>query len=94
MEILKGCVGCRVCELLCSYNKFKKFQPSKAAIKIHNLADGFGVELFTEEALNGRFVCEFCEDKPCIKYCIELKAKNPLRDLLSVEEKKYKLKND
>jgi len=54
------CVGCRVCELVCSESREKEFRPSKACIQV--LA-------FNESVRDIPIVCQQCPDAPCLKAC-------------------------
>lgn len=80
MMTLKGCVGCRSCEAICSYHLFGKFQPSKSAIVVYDTPDGHGVNISYKGDVD-RGVCDHC--MLCVKYCV--KAKENLAKLLNAE---------
>jgi len=54
------CVGCRICETICSFVKYRKIQPSKARIKVVNKWH-LGISM--------PVVCLNCPDAPCVKAC-------------------------
>ncbi len=58
--IADRCVGCRVCELVCSDFHEGVFQPSKARIQIVS---------FDETVQDIPIVCQQCLDAPCIAAC-------------------------
>ncbi|KUO42973.1 MAG: hypothetical protein APU95_02465 [Hadesarchaea archaeon YNP_N21] len=66
------CVGCRACELICSYHHRKVFWPSIASIKVTNLGKGkYSVRVFGENH-GKRIKCDNCEgeDFPlCVEIC-------------------------
>ncbi len=53
------CVGCRICEYVCSLEKDKVFNPTRSRIRV--------IRLFpkTSAALS----CRLCEDAPCVAAC-------------------------
>jgi len=53
------CVGCRVCEYICSMEKNKSFNPTKARIRVVRIYP------HTNAALN----CRMCENPPCVPAC-------------------------
>lgn len=66
------CVGCRVCELICSYHHKKAFQPSVSSIKVHDLGKGKYSVSVSKEDRDKRIKCDSCEgeDFPlCITFC-------------------------
>ena len=55
------CVGCRSCEIVCSYyNRGKTFNPKNAAIS---------VIMYEEAAISIPVMCLQCEEACCIKVC-------------------------
>lgn len=53
------CVGCRVCEYVCSFEKNKSFNPTRSRIRVTRLYP------HTNAAIN----CRLCEDAPCVAAC-------------------------
>jgi anaerobic carbon-monoxide dehydrogenase iron sulfur subunit len=53
------CVGCRVCEYVCSLEKNKSFNPTRSRIRMLRIYP------HTNAALN----CRLCEDTPCVSAC-------------------------
>jgi len=53
------CVGCKTCAIVCSYLKFKVFNPKKARIKIEER------DLFFHKPV----ICRFCKKPPCLEAC-------------------------
>ena len=56
----KKCIGCRLCELICSMTHFKVTNPTKSCIQI--IRDD-------EMQLDRAIYCHFCVDAKCIKAC-------------------------
>lgn len=54
------CVGCRTCELMCSFGHYDLFNPRMAAVTV--------VEYF-EDALAIPIMCMQCDDAACAKVC-------------------------
>ncbi len=59
--IPEKCSGCRICELVCSYEHFGVFNPKKSAIRI--------LSLFPEPAINYPVVCKQCAVPKCAEAC-------------------------
>lgn len=53
------CVGCRICEYACSYEKYKVFNPLRSRIRV--------VRIYPN--INLSVTCRLCEDAPCVKAC-------------------------
>lgn len=55
------CIGCGICELVCSMEKSNKksFNPSRSRIRIQRL----------HPAINIAMACRLCEDAPCVAAC-------------------------
>lgn len=53
------CVGCRICEYICSAEKNKCFNPTRSRIRVVRLYP------YTNAALN----CRMCENAPCVAAC-------------------------
>lgn len=56
---IKTCVGCRTCELACSFWHERKFNPQKSRIRI----------VRGESAISHPVVCAQCPDPPCVAAC-------------------------
>lgn len=54
------CVGCRVCELVCSETHEGVYHPSKARIQVLS---------FDETVQDMPLVCQQCSDAPCLEAC-------------------------
>lgn len=54
------CVGCRICELICSFYHHKTFKQELSAIKVVK---------FNSISRDIPLVCEQCDDAPCKKSC-------------------------
>ena len=59
--IPERCVGCKLCQLICSYITFRVFNPSRAhlTIKANEKKGRFDIEFLPE--------CTLCG--ACVKYC-------------------------
>ena len=55
----KRCVGCRLCQLICSFTYEKAYNPSKARIRIERLRAGSAIG-FTEECNNCGICVDYC----------------------------------
>lgn len=72
------CVGCKACELACSFSNFDEFAPTKA--RIVN-------EVFMEEAKFITVTCMQCDDPWCLKACPKLAiVKDAETGLVTVDE--------
>jgi len=56
---LSKCTGCRICEMVCSLNRFGEVRPSDAHCRVMRV---------NAETLEPVF-CRHCEDAPCIDAC-------------------------
>ena len=67
-----NCVGCRVCELVCSYHHKRVFMPSISSIEVHELGKGkYAVSVFSEDC-NQRIKCDNCREEEfplCVMLC-------------------------
>ena len=57
---LDKCTGCRNCELVCSWNRGKNFNPDNSAVSVVDYEEGF---------ISVPMMCLQCEEAPCIKAC-------------------------
>jgi Fe-S-cluster-containing hydrogenase component 2 len=53
------CVGCRICEYLCSLEKEKTFNPTRSRIRV--------IRIYP--TTNASLTCRLCEDAPCVIAC-------------------------
>ena len=53
------CVGCQVCEYICSVTKNKAFNPLKSSIRVVRI----------NQLINLPVTCRLCENPPCVKAC-------------------------
>jgi carbon-monoxide dehydrogenase iron sulfur subunit len=73
------CSGCGLCELACSVQKGKDFDPMKSRIRVAR------IEPFIDAAL----ACRFCEDPPCVTSCPrKALTQNTITGAITVEENK------
>ena len=63
------CVGCRICQLTCSFLYYKSFNPSKARIKVCEVYSLTPIIEFTEECVQ----CGECASS-CLYGALELTA--------------------
>jgi carbon-monoxide dehydrogenase iron sulfur subunit len=56
------CVGCRLCELACSFARYGHFDPHQAAIRV-TFADDGGLQVSISAA------CADCQRPLCVAYC-------------------------
>lgn len=54
------CVGCRTCEVICSFNKTGEFNPQNAAVTVIS---------YDEAAVSVPVMCMQCEEPSCMKVC-------------------------
>ncbi len=56
---LNKCVGCRVCEYVCSLEKNKTFNPTRSRIRVTRIYP----------RTNAALSCRLCENAPCVTAC-------------------------
>ena len=64
-----ACVGCRVCELACSFHHKGFFSPEVSSIKISRDNQNGEIGLFIDST------CDLCKEEArplCIEYCVYL----------------------
>lgn len=54
------CIGCRTCELICSFEKNNDFNPRNSAVSVIT---------YDEAALSVPMMCMHCEEPSCMKVC-------------------------
>ena len=54
------CVGCRICEYICSLRKEGVFNPTKSRIRVIRIYNPL---------INMAIACRKCDDPPCVKAC-------------------------
>jgi Fe-S-cluster-containing hydrogenase component 2 len=87
----KDCVGCRTCELACSYHLKGVFRPTASSIKVvdRQRGLGFAIAIYTQDE-DDHLACDHCHgiNEPfCVKYC-NIIARDELRSLLNKVSKK------
>ncbi len=71
------CVGCRTCEIACSFHHRRVFAPEFASLEVREAAQWPGISIlhYEEEAAKeagSHLPCDLCEGEPavlCSKYC-------------------------
>ena len=54
------CIGCRTCEIICSYKRGKNFNPKNAAVSVMS---------YEEAMVSVPVMCLQCEEASCVKVC-------------------------
>ena len=54
----KECVGCRICELVCSLKHYGVINPQRARIRVYRQEDQDKIE-----------TCRFCDNPKCVEAC-------------------------
>jgi TPP-dependent indolepyruvate ferredoxin oxidoreductase alpha subunit len=72
------CVGCDICEYVCSFEKEKVFNPLKSRIRSLRIGQTF----------NTAVTCKACKEAPCIKACEEKALTQNEMGTILVDEKK------
>ncbi|MGB4171693.1 MAG: 4Fe-4S dicluster domain-containing protein [bacterium] len=73
------CSGCRTCEIVCSVNKIKAFNPKTARIS---------VLMYDEAAISVPMMCLQCDDPACMKVCPTGAITKGEDGTVTIEEKK------
>ena len=63
----KVCVGCRICELACSFHHNGAFSPDASSIKVSRDNQNGEIELSIDST------CDLCQEEArpmCIEYCV------------------------
>jgi len=56
----KACIGCRSCELFCSFHHYKEYNPARAFLHVvKNETQGIDIPV----------ICHHCDKPPCIEVC-------------------------
>lgn len=79
---IEKCSGCRMCELVCAFNKEKRIVPHLARITVlQNYAAGLSTPIF----------CTQCDKAPCIEICpTKALTKDPVTGAVKVNEETCK----
>lgn len=72
------CVGCRICELICSFHWEKVLNPKKARIRVRRI----------NPALDVVVACRNCEEAWCVEACPEEALKRNKRGIIVVDATK------
>lgn len=77
--MLKGCVGCKACEMACSLHHTDAFSFKHSSIEIQWEEEGYSIRF------RDPMTCDTCEGEgennyQCVKYCY--RAKDALREFL------------
>ncbi|MCG8483184.1 MAG: 4Fe-4S dicluster domain-containing protein [Clostridia bacterium] len=56
----KKCIGCKTCEVVCSFGKTMACNPKNAAVTVHD---------YEEVGIAVPMMCMQCEDAACMKVC-------------------------
>jgi len=67
------CIGCRICEIICSYHHKKVFSRKISSIHVKRVErrGEFKITIYSE-GINKRIACDLCESEKmplCIKFC-------------------------
>ncbi|MBP1920425.1 Fe-S-cluster-containing hydrogenase component 2 [Youngiibacter multivorans] len=84
-----GCIGCHVCETVCSYHHLGRFEPSSSSIEIKKGSEGNYPMIFFNGKDGKRVSCDLCrglEEPLCVKYCSKFKFKKHLSDIVTAEK--------
>jgi len=79
---IEKCSGCRMCELVCAFNKEKRVVPDLARITVwQNYSQGISTPVF----------CTHCDNAPCIEICpTKALSKDSVTGIVNVNEKTCK----
>ena len=72
------CVGCRICELMCSFHWEKTLNPKKARNRVRRVDPGLDVVV----------ACRNCEQAWCVEACPEEALKRNRKGIVIVDSKK------
>ncbi len=72
------CIGCNICEYVCSVEKEKTFNPNKSRIRAVRLNPLF----------NTAVACRTCKDAPCVAACPKDALRQTEGDIVKVDEEK------
>lgn len=72
------CIGCRTCEVICSFNRTDEINPQNAAVSVIS---------YDEAAVSVPIMCMQCEDPSCMKVC-PVSAITRIGTAVVIDEKK------
>jgi len=76
----KKCIGCRLCEQICTMTHYEITNPTKALVRI--IRDD-------EKQLDSAIYCHTCADAPCIKACqFDALSRNSETNAIQIDEEK------
>ncbi|MBA1335651.1 MAG: Quad-[4Fe-4S] ferredoxin, HycB/HydN/HyfA family [Firmicutes bacterium] len=73
------CIGCRTCELICSFNKIKAFNPKSSRVSVIS---------YDEAAISIPIMCMQCEEPSCMKVCPTSAIRKTEDGSVAIDEKK------
>ncbi len=73
------CIGCRTCEIICSYNRVGEFAPERSCVNVIN---------FEKALLCVPIMCTQCEEAACAKVCPVNAISRDDNGAMAVDEKK------
>jgi Fe-S-cluster-containing hydrogenase component 2 len=74
------CIGCRTCELVCSFSKTNEFNPKHSAVSVIS---------YDEACISVPVMCLQCDEAYCVKVCpVGATTKDPETGAVIVDEKK------
>lgn len=73
------CIGCRSCELACSFGKIGQFNPKQSAVSVIS---------FDDAAVSVPVMCMQCEEPTCVKVCPNNAISRDENGAVSINEEK------
>lgn len=73
------CIGCRTCELVCSFTKINAFNPKNSKVSVFT---------YDEAAVSVPMMCMQCEDPSCMRVCPTDAITKTADGLVAIDERK------
>jgi len=73
------CLGCRACELICSFNRSEEFNPQRSAVS---------VVIYDKAMISVPIMCTQCEEAACAKVCPVNAISRDAAGAMKIDEKK------